>query len=183
MEMQMIKSTMATISIVLLLDAAVFAADHTWKFFKPNETTEESVFDMFGIPDGVNIQTSSEDLERAKEPGGRTDISTYVLTYNRSRGGLKVLKGPLGDAASAEVNIVDGIVVSVDWEYSVKYKAAAEELWKDSKSISTRVAGAIAYGSEKLADGNLLFVYCVTGKNGKCDGPIKVTVGREVQPR
>lgn len=168
----------AFISIAFLLPCNVSAADDTWRFFKLNETTEESVIAVFGAPDIVNIQSSYESLKKARESDGKIGFSAYELSYNRLRGDLNILKGPLGEATSTEVQVEDGKVVAVDWDYAVKYKAAAEKLWKKDKGFDTTVGKAITIGSKKLPGDNVLFVTCTTGRNGNCDGPIKVMYGK-----
>lgn len=149
-------------------------ADDTWKLFKLGKTSEDSVIAVFGTPDVVNIQASYENIKKAKESYGRIEFPSYALFYNRLRGDLNILKGPLGEAASTEVQMEDGVVVGVDWEYSVRYKTAAEATWKKDKSFKTKVEKAVTIGSKKLSDGNILYVTCTTDKNGNCDGPIKV---------
>jgi len=164
--------------ITILLPGNALAVDDSWKFFKLNETTEESVIAVFGAPDIVNIQSSYENLKKARESDGKIGFPAYELSYNRLRGDLNILKGPLGEAASTEVQVEDGKVVAVDWDYAVKYKAAAEKLWKKDKGFDTPVGKAITIGSKKLPGDNVLFVTCTTDRNGNCDGPIKVMYGK-----
>ena len=168
----------AIIFLVVSLSRSVWAND-AWKFFKLNETKEDSVVAVFGTPDVVNIQSSYENLRKAKESNGRIEFPSYALSYNRFRGDLNILKGPLGEAASTEVQIEAGVVVGVDWEYSVKYKDAAEAKWKKDKGFNTKPGKAITIGSKKLSDENILYVICTTGRNDTCDGPIKIMFSKD----
>lgn len=163
--------------VALLISSNVSGADDKWKFFKLGQTTEQSVILIFGTPDVVNVRCQYEDIKKANLSGGKLDISEYGLEYNRLRGDLNILKGPLGEASSVEVGVVDGKVVEVDWIYSGQYRAAAEELWKKDKTFDTIVGDVGFYtsiGSKKLLDGSRLFVNCFTGNNRNCDGDIKV---------
>src|SRR6266496_844071 len=95
----------AIISIAFLLPCNASAVDDTWRFFKLNETTEDSVIFIFGTPDVVNIQLSYENFKEAKESDGKIDFPEYALSYNRLRGDLNILKGPFGEAASTDVQV------------------------------------------------------------------------------
>jgi len=161
-------------AIALLFPATVPAVDDTWQFFKLYNTTENAVIMVFGTPDAVNIVCSYEELKKAKEFRKTDLLSAYRLTYTNFRGDLNILKGPLGEAASTKVWVEDGKVIAVDWDYEVKYKAAAETLWKNDKSFTTKVGKAITIGNKNLPAGDILFITCTTGLNGKCDGPIEV---------
>jgi len=161
----------------------VSAFDDNWKFFKPNNTTEEDVIAIFGTPDSVAIHSSYENLKKAKE-FRRTDmLSAYQLIYTNFRGDLNILKGPLGQSASTKVWVEDGKVVVVDWDYAVKYKAPAEALWKSDKGFETKVAGAITIGRKKLSDGNILYVTCSTGKDFTCDGTIQASLSPDPEKK
>ena len=150
------------------------ALDAQWKFFKLAKTTEKSVVSVYGAPDYIEVQSNYETLRAAKE-GRKTDLlSSYELIYSRMRGDLNILKGPLGEATATNVLINAGKVKAVHWEYSVKYKVQAETLWRNDKSIKTKVVGAIIVGSKTLADKSILIVTCSTGKNFVCDGAIQV---------
>jgi len=172
------RSLLIFLALVILFPSTVLAVDDTWNIFEPYQTEEETVITIFGTPDSVAIYSSYEDLKKTKE-SCRTDLfSAYELTYNRFRGDLNILKGPLGEAASTKVLVEDGKVVTVNWNYEVKYKAAAERLWKNDKNITTKVGKAITIGEKILPGNNVLFVTCTTGENGKCDGLIQVTISR-----
>lgn len=179
----MIKFMPIIFAIALLFPAAVPAVDDTWQFFKLYNTTENAVIMVFGTPDAVNIVCGYEDLKKAKESDGKGLFSAYALIYNRLRGDLNILKGPLGEAASTKVHVEDGKVIAVDWDYNVKYKAAAETLWKKDKSFTTKVGKAITIGKKKLPDGDILFVTCTTGLNGKCDGLIEVMLSKDPEKK
>lgn len=172
--------------LILLFVIAIFhpkvasAIEH-WKFFNPNITIEKSVIAVFGPPDVVSIQYSYENFQRAKGSGDKVEFPAYELSYNRFRGDLSILKGPLGEAASIEVQIENGIVTAVDWNYSAKYKPTAEALWKKDKGFETSAGKAVTIGSKKLPAGNALFVTCTTGANGKCDGPIQVMYSKDIE--
>ena len=170
-------------AITLLFPATVSAVDNTWQFFKPYNTLENDVIMVFGNPDAVNIVCDYNDLKKAKESDGTDVFSIYALLYDRLRGDLNILKGPLGEAASTKVYVAYGEVTSVNWDYNVKYKAAAETLWKKDKSFNTKVGKAITVGQKKLPDGNILLVTCTTGLNGKCDGPIMVMLGKDFEKK
>jgi hypothetical protein len=144
----MIRVLSMIFAIALLFPPTDSASDDTWKFFKLNKTTEESVIVIFGTPDVVKIYSSYENLKKAKESTGKVWFPAYVLHYNRLRGDLNILKGPLGEAASTGVEVEDSKVVSVVWDYEVKYKPAAEVLWKSDKSFTTKVGRAITIGSK-----------------------------------
>jgi len=177
----MIRLLIAILCIALLLVGVTSAGDDAWTFFKPYSTTEESVISIFGAPDAVKILTSYENFTKAQGFNGKQIIPAYSLMYTRHRGDLNVLKGPLGEATTAEVAIENGKIVAVNWEYAAKYKDSAEALWKRDKGFNTAVAQAITIGSKKLPKGNVLFVTCTTGANGKCDGPINVTFSKDFE--
>jgi hypothetical protein len=164
-----------------LLLGTASAADDTWKFFKPYSTTEESVISIFGAPDAVKILTSYENFTKTQGFNGKQIIPAYSLMYTRHRGDLNVLKGPLGEAATAEVAIENGKVVAVNWEYAAKYKDSAEALWKRDKSFNTAAAGWVTIGEKKLPSNDVLFVTCTTGVNKKCDGNIQVTFSKDLE--
>jgi hypothetical protein len=171
--------TPAIVSVALLLPITASAADDTWRFFRPYETTEGSVFLLFGTPDILRIEVRYEDIKRTPDPGVSVRFTYYGLEYSRFRGDLRILKGPLGEASSILVQIQDGKVVEVDWDYAVKYKPGAEALWKSDKSLGTRVGEYLTLGSKKLSDGNILYVTCTTGRDGSCDGPIKAMLFKD----
>lgn len=174
----MIRVLTAIFAIALLVPGTVSAVDDTWKFFKLYKTTEDAVIMVFGAPDAVNIVSGYDDLKKAKESDGKALLSAYALIYNRLRGDLNILKGPLGETGSTKVYVEDGKVIAVEWDYAVKYKAAAEALWKEDKSFTTKVGKAITIGEKKLPDGDILQITCTTDVNGKCDGPIEVMFGK-----
>jgi len=160
--------------VVLSFPFSASAHDAQWTFFKLAKTTEKSVVSVYGAPDYVEVQSRYETLRAAKE-GRKTDLlSSYTLVYTRFRGDLNILKGPLGEAASINVQINAGKVEEVNWEYSAKYKAPAESLWRNDKNFRTRVEGAIIFGSKLIADKSTLTVMCSTGKDIMCDGAIQV---------
>ena len=166
---------------VLLLRYPAFAVDETWKFFIPDETPEAKVISVFGIPDAVNIQYKYEDIQKAKENGGLIPLYIYRLSYNRFRGGLNILKGPLGDASSVDVYVENGKVFEVNWEYSVMYKAAAEALWNSDETIYTNIDKALKMGSKKYPNGNIMLFTCGCVKDDNCDGPITVMLAKETK--
>jgi hypothetical protein len=177
-EVHVVRTFSAIFIIALLLPGSVSAVDSTWKFFEPEKTTEDSVLRVFGTPDAVNIHLKYEKFRQLKESYGSVPFPPYEFYYNRLRGDLNILKGPLGEAATADVAIEDGRVVVVEWEYAVKYKAPAETFWKRDKSFSTKVVQAITIGKKNL-NGDVLSVICSTGRDGNCDSSIEVTLSKD----
>lgn len=168
-----------TIILLAVLPSAgnVYRGDDTWKFFKPSQTTEQSVIQLFGTPDVVEIRCQYDDIKRANISDRKVAIQEYGLEYNRLRGDLNILKGPLGEASSVEVKIADGTAWEVDWIYSGRYRPSAEQLWRNDKTFHTTVGQAGGYtsiGMKTLPDSCKLFINCFTGAGGKCDGDITV---------
>ena len=151
--------------------------DPTWNYFKPEQTSEFSVVSAFGAPDIVKIESNYEGVKNATQADGKLQLTGYTLHYDRKRGDLNILKGPLGESSSIDVVIENNKVIEVDWVYDMKFKPIAEEAWKNDKSFVTyvgKVGETLTIASKKISDGRTLFVDCLTGKNNSCDGAIRV---------
>jgi hypothetical protein len=150
-----------------------------WRYFKLNYTTEKDILTIFGPPDAVKIEGSYDEIKRVRDNGGMLNLYECTLRYeyNRLRGDLNILKGPLGEASSVEVWIENGKVAEVDWEYEGLYRDPAEAVWRKDKSIETYpgIPGkSITMGMKDLKAHMRLYVHCFTGPDGKRIGAIAV---------
>ena len=151
--------------------------DPTWNVFEPQQTSELSVVFTFGAPDVVKIESNYDDVKKAMQTGGNIQLSSYALHYDRKRGDLNILKGPLGEASSIDVMIENYKVVEVDWIYDMKYSATAEYNWKSDTAFVTypgKVRQTLTLATKKISYGRTLFLDCPTGSNNNCDGAIRV---------
>jgi hypothetical protein len=155
-----------------------------WQLIKLYETTEDALIMSFGTPDLVTMHYTYEELVKANSSKTGLDISGYIFEYGGTRGNLHILKGPLGEARSAKVWIVNSKVVEVDWEYAGPYRDGAEASWNNDASIETlgRKLGErqTILGVKKLLNGSVLYIDCFADNKADCSDAIEVRLMREV---
>ncbi|MDG7001174.1 MAG: hypothetical protein JRN15_18925 [Nitrososphaerota archaeon] len=157
------------------------AGDNSWKVFKLNETTESDVIFLFGTPDNVDMECTYDEIEAAMQSDGKITVGAYELHYTRLHGDLNILKGPLGEAISADVVIENGKVVEVKWEYDGPYRANALRLWESDETLQAGGARpGLKIAKKNIGDGMSMLVTCYQDDKGRCLNAIRVDILPEV---
>lgn len=165
----------ALIVLLLFVCHSAWAGDDSWKVFKLNKTTESDVILLFGDPDNVDVECTYDEIKAAIQSDRRIPLGAYELHYTRLHGDLNILKGPLGEAISADVVIDNGKVTEVRWEYDGPYRANALRLWDADNTLQIRGRRpGLRISMKNIGDGMSLSVTCYQDEKGRCLNAITV---------
>jgi len=140
-----------TVLVALLACAALQAGD--WTTIRPAVTTEAELLAAFGSPDEVVATFPwAEWSARWKK---RPVAAGYVLSYQVQGSKSPLLVGPAGQADHVEVNVWQGKVGAVRWQYGGPTARAAAEVLRGDPQVRFDTADTLAHGGKPVTGGLL----------------------------